>query len=487
MAPIKCAPPKIVAVKRSLKKNLKNNIMDDDEILAKESESIFELVGDEDSLHHSKNLIEFEEDEPLIDLSDTLSNEQQNRNQDTFTHVNSKNSNTLLDLLETSRIMCRTETALGSCAEDSSSDTFPRMQKNSLPSSSLQNIPVECPGACAGTGKTDSYLSVQQPLSIQIENPSIVKKYSPQTCKSSYITAEISNKPSYRKDYVSALAETEGIPNENIDSTLQNFHQCQSEKLIEEKLISTSFHDYRDGTKHLVNNYLCSSKKHKNNEKKNLENILCKGNENFYNCNKQQNEIDPLANRIERKNSNTDKLSDSNNNFELVYGQNLKKDANNQNLVSENNSVEDNFNFLSSHTSQRKLPPRFFSSTNSLNRDCFEASLRLKRLEERFKGFSYTKKLLRNSKVFSKSEEILSSYGKAKELTLGESLNLPVQFPLTLATLSECSLGQLVEEDDNNNCKQEIGTKLRESSSINDISGKCKISFFFFSYSRTTS
>lgn len=104
---------------------------------------------------------------------------------------------------------------------------------------------------------------------------------------------------------------------------------------------------------------------------------------------------------------------DNNNNCHSVVDQN--KDNKEKSVFSSWSQLtepkySEKFDFLSKNTSQSANPPKWFSSNNELNRDCFEASQRLKRLEERFKGFAYTKKLLGSSKLFSKSEEILNKY-----------------------------------------------------------------------------
>lgn len=106
---------------------------------------------------------------------------------------------------------------------------------------------------------------------------------------------------------------------------------------------------------------------------------------------------------------------DNNNNCQSVVNQN-KEDIKEKCVFSSWSQLtepkySEKFDFLSKNTSQSVNPPKWFSSSNNeLNSDCFESSQRLKRLEERFKGFAYTKKLLGSSKLFSKSEEILNKY-----------------------------------------------------------------------------
>jgi hypothetical protein len=173
--------------------------------------------------------------------------------------------------------------------------------------------------------------------------------------------------------------------------------------------------------------------------------------------------FDSPSNLIKRKNIDFDslfdapsKISDSNNNKESVCNQNrenlwekegeLRSKGGEENLGKDIDSKD--FSFLSNNTSQRTLPPNWLSSEAS-DFNCFEGSQRLKRLEERFKGFSYTKKLLRNSKLFSKSEEILTSCDSnnnhENSLTCRSS---PLNFQSRSKSKSENCLQQ---EDSNNN------------------------------------
>lgn len=457
MTPIKCPPPKIVAVKRSLRgaNRHKQNIMDDDELSAKE-----DFINDEDSLSSfdAKDLIEFERDELLIDLSENSyvpPAAQKPSSQDTVSSMNARNSNTLLtllDMLEIGSVTRASEMArLESCAQDAVSDTNPLASKKSS-SSSLLNIPVECPSACAPTsGKTDELSTVFPPLSIQPENPSIVKNCSRRS--------ENFNSDGRRTLKVSASVEVKGrdvrarVDEKTIDSTLQSSHQCQSEK-SNEKFLSSSISLDSLQSRDLIKDF-SNSKNDKDSEKH--DETLDKEKFCHYNHRQQSQQ---------QQNYLKAELSDTNNNRESVCNQNdssltlLKKC---ESLSNDELDASDNLKFLSPHTSQRKLPPKFYSSTNSLNRDCFEASTRLKRLEERFKGFSYTKKLLRSSKLFSKSEEILSSYGK--DLS---SSSIP-QFPLSSTTLSENCLRQLTGEED-----EAQANYPRKTLSSDEISGELR-------------
>jgi hypothetical protein len=387
MTPIKCPPPKIVAVKRSLKKQkrISQNIMDDDELSSKE-----DFINDDDSLSSfdSKDLIEFERDEPLIDLSENVENSSV---QDTVSDKNAKNSTTLLSLLEMLEIgnitRAKETKIISSCAEDDFSSKLPSSSSSSSPS-----FPVECPSACAtSSGKTDNLSTVFPPS----ENLSFAKNVAGQC-----------------EDIKSEVKETLKSPEGEV---------CESEKGIDVKVIDST-----------------------------LKKISC---ENFsIHCeNLQVKTLDEFDEKVK---------SDTNNNHESVCNQN-SKDSTHENLTNENECFE----FLSPRTSQRKLPPKFYSSTNSLNQDCFEASSRLKRLEERFKGFSYTKKLLRSSK-FSKSEEILSSYGKTSEF---KPLN-----SVSSSTLSENCLRQLTVDDLEEDCERKAENLERRD----EISGE-----FFFDFS----
>lgn len=168
--------------------------------------------------------------------------------------------------------------------------------------------------------------------------------------------------------------------------------------------------------------------------------------------------------------SKTNECSDSNNNSESVSNQNPKdlsivSGAEDKNfpLLEENEKREksddenhgkskcndyllNDFSFLSKNTSQRVLPPSWLNSSSS-REDCFEASQRLKRLEERFKGFSYTKKLLRDSKKYSKSEEILSVSEKEDKAN-DNTLTLPFTFHTKSKSKSEnCLQNSQFEQD----------------------------------------
>jgi hypothetical protein len=389
MTPIKCPPPKIVAVKRTLKKKSKSqNIMDDDELSCKE-----DFINDDDSLSSfdSKDLIEFEREELLIDLSDNVEN---STVQDTVSDKNARNSSTLLSLLEMLEIgnitRAKETKIVLSCAEDDFSSKLPSSSSSSSPS-----FPVKSPGACAtSSGKTDK-LSTVFPPSIQLENLSLAKN----------ITGQCG-------DTKSEVKETLKSPEGEV---------CESEKGIDEKFIDST-----------LRSFSCENLSNQNEEK--IEKSSKKFNESV--------------------------KSDTNNNHEVVCNQSSEKKY---------------FDFLSPNTSQRKLPPKFYSSTSSLNQDCFEASSRLKRLEERFKGFSYTKKLLRSSKLFSKSEEILSSYGKANEF---KPLN-----SLSSSTLSENCLRQLTvdESKENSETKTEILEKRDEicGKFLSDFQGRKKVHLHF--------
>lgn len=449
MTPIKCPPPKIVAVTRSLKsKNArKKNIMDDDELCLKDDD----FINDDDSLSSfdSKDLIEFERDEPLIDLSED--NVQEKSTGDTVSEKNARNSTTLLTLLnvlESGRATQTTETARDeSCAEDDFSEALPFPPKKSS-SSSSRAVPTECPGACAGTsGKTDNLSTVFPPLSIQPENPSIVKNRALQS-ENFFCGVEVTLKaPESDERDVRA-----GIDEKFIDSTPQNSHQCQSEK-SEENFASTSI------------SFSCSNCLTEACTCKPLDKVDS-GKSSVDGANKER-EIFSFCyfQKFQQQQVEVKSEVDTNNNREAVNNQNSVDESLSLSRVNQESATNDDerFKFLSPHTSQRKFPPKFYSSTSSLNQDCFEASSRLKRLEERFKGFSYTKKLLRSSKLFSKSEEILSSYGK--EFKSSDSLNPTIPFPLSTTTLSENCLRQLTDEGEDR--KQEIRT-----SSSENISGE---------------
>jgi len=506
MTPIKCPPPKIVAVKRSLKRKKKNilkNIMDDDDDSDVKDEIMSIESFDESD---AKDLIEFEKEEPLIDLSD-ISNDENIR--DTVKDMNVKNSNSstitmLLDLLEIGSIITssgKNETAIvGSCAEDDDYDTLPtlgRQKKISSSSSSLNELPLESPSACAhvDTGKTDlsSIPSLPQPLSaIQPENPSIVKNYSICLEKLKEFDAKSSRKLS-----VSDL-ESDDKVFKGIDKSFIDFERLQkkfTQKPEEEKSsIFTSILRKSSCVNESSKILYCS-----NNECSNCSTSSCTNSDKFLKT-QSSSSLTSVQEDNDQKSFNTDLIvkedkekeevlqqqqlqynnnikaqlinslgqepkvvveesSDKNNNRESVCNQNfslISKSDDGKVLKDVEGELRDkaavSFDFLSSKTSQRKLPPKFYSSTTSLNQEsCFEASSRLKRLEERFKGFSYTKKLLRSSKVFSKSEEILSSVGKDREFksqfysgsNTTDSLNSSslLQFPLTTSsTLSDNSL-----------------------------------------------
>lgn len=500
MTPIKCPPPKIVAVKRYLKKpNNKSNLMDDDDSSIKA-----DFINDNDSLSSfdSKDLIEFERDEPLIDLSepDGPPTVEKDSTKDTFSSMNVKNSNTLLtllDLLEIGNVMRTTERELlGRCAEDDATDRNPLASKTSS-SSSLQNIPVGSPGACAtSSGKTDKLSTVFPPSSVQPENPSIEKNCSRHFEKLSCDDSETLK--ATESIEIDDQRVREGIDVDDIDSTLRKSRQLQSEKL-EENSISTSI-------SFSCSSYNCSSKTcccplkkaSVNSEKLSREN-LNKENEKLgfflYNHHQQQHSNDVSLNVIPdaqskvqaKKVVDLNEESDTNNNQESVCNQNSLEEAssssrvNHDGFTNHDDESNESLKFLSPHTSQRKLPPKFYSSTSSLNQDCFEASSRLKRLEERFKGFSYTKKLLRSSKVFSKSEEILSTYGRAKEFKLCESLNSSIQFPLPSTTLSENCLRQLTEDELEAQSDYKDIDRVKKASSIDGISGEYEIKNNFLS------
>lgn len=481
MTPIKCPPPKIVAVKRSLKKTSKSNIMDDDDVKVKD-----DFINDDDSLSSfdSRDLIEFEREELLIDLSETPVVEKE-ISEDTIKSKNARNSHTLLsllDLLEIGNVMRTTEKELlGSCAEDDVSDRNPVVSKTSS-SSSSRNIPSERPGACAASsGKTDKLSTVFPPLSIQPENPSIAKsfcRHSEDLKSEAKETLKVSERVDNQKSRVS-----DGIEEKVIDSTLQKLNRTQSEK-SKENLVSSSRISF---SKSDCSIETCSCKTNKksllndedsddslNKEKENS--VFCQSNHHQQLQN--HNDVTTPKSQLKVQVTKVEK-SDTNNNHESVSNQNSLDDSLSLSRVYRHEggtkqlASTESLKFLSPHTSQRKLPPKFYSSTSSLNQDSFEASTRLKRLEERFKGFSYTKKLLRSSKVFSKSEEILSSYGKAREFKFPEPLNSSFDHPLSSTTLSENCLRQLtaLEEEDKGE-ESHKDYQDRKTSSSDDISGE---------------
>lgn len=444
MTPIKCPPPKIVAVKRSLKSKIsskKANFMDDDDELSSKDD----FINDDDSLSSfdSRDLIEFERDEPLIDLSEDGAPPDPIR--DTVRDKNARNSSTLLsllDMLEIGSVTRATETArLGRCAEDATVEALPFVSKTSS-SSSLQNIPVECPGACAtSSGKTDKLSTVFPPLSIQLENPSIVKNSSRHT-ETLINDDKNSLKPAYGAER-DGWRVREGIDENFIDSEWRDSRKS-NERVSEkssENFATTSIQLARDEFECPLESCSCPASSHGADENPN------KGKDIFQLCHHQQLQHDVSSSQVLKLKVQIE-ASDTNNNRESVCNQNSVDESSSASydcFAKVDSESSESLKFLSPHTSQRKLPPKFYSSTNSLNRDCFEASSRLKRLEERFKGFSYTKKLLRSSKVFSKSEEILSSYGRAKEFKSCDSLNSSEPFASSSSstTLSEKCLRQL--------------------------------------------
>lgn len=513
MTPIKCPPPKIVAVKRSLKRKKKNilkNIMDDDGDDSDVKEEIMSVESFDEC--DAKDLIEFEKEEPLIDLSDNSNDEKNIR--DTVKDMNEKNSNSstitmLLDLLEIGSIISssgKNETAIvGSCAEDDDYDTLPtlgKQKKISSSSSSLNELPLESPSACAhvDTEKTDlsSVLpSLPQPLSaIQPENPSIVKKYSTyleklkefddkssQKLKESDLESEdkvfkgidksfidferlqkkFTQKPEEEKSSIfTSILRKSSCVNESSKISCCSSNDCStssctnSNEIVKTQLslISSVTSVQEDNDQKIFNTDLIVKEDKEKEEDLQQQQLQ-------YNNNISAQLVNSLGQ--ESKVVVVEESSDKNNNRESVCNQNFSlfsksddSDADGKILKVVEGELGDkaavSFDFLSSKTSQRKLPPKFYSSTTSLNQEsCFEASTRLKRLEERFKGFSYTKKLLRSSKVFSKSEEILSSVGKDREFkskfysgsNTTDSLNSSslLQFPLTTSsTLSDNSL-----------------------------------------------
>lgn len=489
MTSIKCPPPKIVAVKRSLKQPTKNqNIMDDDELSSKE-----DYINDDDSLSSfdAKDLIEFERDEPLIDLSEEAVEppadvQKKEVSRDTVSSMNARNSNTLLsllDLLEIGSVMRATETArVGSCAEVEVSFETSFVSKTS--SSSLHVLPVDTSGACAkSSGKTDEeeLSTVFPPSSIEPENPSIVKNCSrPREESKSELKETLRPQESGESEVQSVRA---GIDENFIDSTLRISHrQCQSEKSREENF-GLGFACSVVGSLPKLNSFKRPATVVAESEKSNES--ARKEKENFSFCHyshRQQLQPCDVKSKVsvsgEREKAN--EQSDTNNNRESVCNQNSVVEASPLSRVqhrhegcTNDDESNESLKFLSPHTSQRKLPPKFYSSTNSLHHDSFEASSRLKRLEERFKGFSYTKKLLRSSKVFSKSEEILSTYGRTKESKSSDPLSSSSasNFPLSSTTLSENCLRQLTEDDEVEDRKDSIGCE-RKASSSDEISGE---------------
>ncbi|CAH1730769.1 unnamed protein product [Chironomus riparius] len=505
MTPIKCPPPKIVAVKRSLKRKKKNilkNIMDDDDDSDVKDEIMSIESFDESD---AKDLIEFEKEEPLIDLSDNSNDE---NIQDTVKDMNEKNSNSstitmLLDLLEIGSIITssgKNEMAIvGSCAEDDNYDTLPTLGKQKKISSSLNELPLDAPSACANvdTGKTDlsSIPSLPQPLSaIQPENSSIVKKYS--ICLEKL--KEFDDKSSQKlreSDFKSEDKVYKGIDKSFID--FERLQKKFTQKNLEEekssiftsilrksscvnessKILCCSNNDCSNCS---TSSFINSNEFQKPQSSSSVASVEEDNDQKIFNTDlivKEDKEKEEVVEQQQLQFNNNkaqlinslgkeskvvvEESSDKNNNRESVCNQNFSlfsksDDSDGKVLKDVEGELRDkaavSFDFLSSKTSQRKLPPKFYSSATSLNQEsCFEASSRLKRLEERFKGFSYTKKLLRSSKVFSKSEEILSSVGKDREFksqfysgsNTTDSLNSSslLQFPLTTSsTLSDNSL-----------------------------------------------
>lgn len=470
--------------------------MDDDDLSLKS-----DLINDNESLTSldSKDLIEFERDEPLIDLSeesDVPPADKKNSTKDTIGSLNVKNSNTLLtllDLLEIGNVMRTTERELlGRCAEDDVSDRNPSVAKTSS-SSSLQNIPVESPGACAtSSGKTDEVSSVFPPLSVEPENPSIAKNSS--RLLKILISESRESLKSSESIEIDDQSLRDGIDVKDIDSTLRKSNQFESEN-FEENFVSTS-NSLSCSSNDCSSEICCCLPEETGEEvdkkvsRENLDKESEKSGFCHYNHRQQQHPNDESVNvipdaqlkvQVKEKVDELYEQSDTNNNRESVCNQNSFDEASPSSRVNHESSTkheefDEKLKFLSPNTSQREFPPRFFScSTNSLNQDCFEASSRLKRLEERFKGFSNTKKLLRSSKLFSKSEEILSSYGKAKEFKLCDSLNSSIQFPLPSTTLSENCLRQLTEVEGEAESDYKDKERVKKASSSDGISGEFKI------------
>lgn len=452
MTPIKCPPPKIVAMKRSLRKVCKKNIMDDEIFCDDVSLSSFD----------SKDLIEFEPDEPLIDLSEYSDVE----SRDTVSSMNAKNSTTLLsllDLLEIGSVMRSSETAVletkESCAKSEIPPKSPLLLRRSSSSSSL-SFPAELPCACATpSGKTNELSGVFPPLS---KIPSIVKIQSTRLKTLKYDIGEVSKAPQSNRE-----SAGEGIVPRNVDCTSKVQIEKSQEKL-KENSNPTSIA------------FFCTQETRTQGDCK--EDYI-HGHDTSEN--RDQNDLIDLANEKSEETSNASEPSDKNNNRKSVCNQNSLESLTPQRLnyrgCAKSKASDEALKFLSPNTSQRLLPPEFLNSTTSLTQDCFEASTRLKRLEERFKGFSYTKKLLRSSKVFSKSEEILSSYGKEKESKSCEPLNSSIHFPLSSSTSSENCLRQLTAEAsrDAYPCKN----LERKALSSDEISGEfigrnCTFTFF---------
>lgn len=474
MTPIKCPPPKIVAVKRSLKKKQSSSSKSDNgKIIDDENDSdVKDDFINEEEEEDAKDLIVFEqEEEPLIDLSDNP-NSNESRSDDTIKDMNEKNSSTitmLLDLLEIGSIInsnnnmvCKKETEnVESCAQENDYALLPSSTRRKS-SSSSSSFPLESPGACAlvdigNTDKLSSIPSLPQPLTaIQPENPSIVKNSSVKGGKS------VESAKNFNKKLGDSVNEPLHVALGGIDQLSIDFKRIQ--KLQNET--SKNLQELQEKEKKSSSIFASSA------------NILSvtqpSSKDSSHSCSKEN-----LKTSLEDK---EEKLKANDEHVTLPNSEGVTQDFAQEKFNSDsnnNNSIECNqnkLNFLSAHTSQRKLPPKFYSSTNSLNRsDCFEASSRLKRLEERFKGFSYTKKLLRSSKVFSKSEEILSSYGIDSEFNINEGVcrtsetlnsSLLDQFPLTTpSTFSENCLRQLIAKSEEE-CREDKKDYANISSSV---------------------
>lgn len=485
MTPIKCPPPKIVAVKRSLKKSLNEKINTSllDEDFEPEKSDLWDdevsLNSEEfNNLSDIKDLIEFEIDEPLIDLSEGSYLDVSSASEDTIIACkNAKNSSTLLSLLDllengTKEDSWKETTLPITCAQDVNSIENPSVSKISLSSvESLLRIPLECDtsSACAITGNDN--LSSNQP-SHPPENSSIAKNFN-FNCESLAndskissanteasgvrVIVELENQKTF-KDSVELKKKSNKCSCEKSSVQELKLHypcdasECSLELNFSNLDISTNSADIRESGRE---------------SRSEIRNLNKEENFNFNHC--QKSHQHQQQDHKHDCDVNVDLKSDTNNNRELVINKNLLKNIKSVKSARQFSDVktkDDNSNvhiFLSPNTSQHKLPPRWYSSTNSLKEDSFEASHRLKRLEERFRGFSYTKKLLRNSKVFSKSEEILSTYGRAKEFVdpCLKPLNSSVEFPVTL------SENTLIAKD----CSEKDIQDTKASSS-NDISGE---------------
>ena len=506
MTPIKCPPPKIVAVKRSLKKSLNEkintNLLDED--FEPDKSDLWDdevSVNSEEfnNLSDIKDLIEFEVDEPLIDLSEDSYLDTSSASEDTIIACkNAKNSSTLLSLLDllengTKDDGWKETTLPFTCAQDVNSMQNSSVSKTSVSSvESLSRIPLgsDRSSACATTGNDD--LSSNQP-SHPPENSSIAKNFN-FICEPLASDSKISSANSEAPG-VQVYIELENQKTCRDSVELKKSHKCSCEEKSSVHELKLHYPcDASECSLELTFSNLdisTNSAARESGRESRSENHNLNKEENFFNhyqkSHQHQHQDQHLKSDV---NINTkvpliSEHSDTNNNRETVTNKNIldypKKDFKSVNSVrkvsSDVKTKDDNPNvhiFLSPNTSQHKLPPRWFSSTNSLKEDSFEASHRLKRLEERFLGFSYTKKLLRNSKVFSKSEEILSAYGRAKEFVdpCLKPLNSSVEFPVTLATLSE---NTLIAKD----CREkDIDTNTASSS--NDISGECKNKIFIF-------